>query len=141
MVEGWALYAEDLLWRAGGLGSSPEARRAVLNSWRFRVKRVFYDVNVESGDWTLQDAADFKGPARRGAGVVDEDILRTINWPTQLIGYFAGRMQILELKEAYKKKLGAAFTERKFHDAFLAEGSIPVALIRAKLLEEPLPDL
>jgi hypothetical protein len=141
MVEGWALYAEDLLWRAGGLGGSPEARRAVLSSWKFRVKRVFYDVNIEQGDWTLQDGADFKGPARRGTGVVDEDILRTINWPTQLIGYFTGKMQILELKEAYKRKVGSAYTERRFHDAFLAEGSIPVALIRAKLLGEPVPGM
>jgi uncharacterized protein (DUF885 family) len=140
-VEGWALYAEELFWKAGGFGPSPEAASAVASSWKFRVKRVFYDVHVERGDWTLQEAADFKDQVRRGKGEVDEDILRAINWPAQLIGYFAGRMQILDLKEAYKKKLGAAYSERAFHDAFLAEGSIPVALIRAKLLGEPVPDL
>ena len=141
MVEGWAVYAEEAFWRAGGLGGSKEAEFEMLDSWRMRIRRVFYDVHVECGDWTLQDGGDFKSRARRGQGVVDEDVLRTINWPAQLIGYFSGKMQILALKEAYKKKLGAAYTDRKFHDAFLAEGSIPVALIRAKLLGEPVPGI
>lgn len=139
LVEGWALYAEDVFWRAGGLGPSPDAQRHTLESWRFRIRRALYDVNVESGDWTLQDAADFKHRTLRGAGTVDEDILRTINWPAQLIGYFSGKMQILALRDAYKKKLGPTYTDKAFHDALLAEGSVPLALIRAKLLGEPVP--
>ncbi|MDM7915046.1 MAG: DUF885 family protein, partial [Candidatus Eisenbacteria bacterium] len=139
-VEGWAMYAEEMFWRAGGLGDSLEAQYRVLNSWRGRIRRVFYDVHVECGDWTLQEGADFRHSARRGQGEVDEDVLRAINWPAQLVCYFSGKMQILELKEAYRKKLGPAFTERKFHDALLAEGSIPVALMRAKLLGEPVPE-
>ena len=139
LVEGWAMYAEEIFWRAGGLGDSPDAEYKTLASWRGRIRRVFYDVHVECGDWTLQEAGDFRSQARRGKGSVDEDILRAINWPAQLIGYFAGKMQILELKAAYREKLGDGYTERKFHDALLAEGSIPLALIRAKLLGEPIP--
>jgi uncharacterized protein (DUF885 family) len=140
LVEGWAMYAEEMFWRAGGLGDAPEAEYRTLLSWRGRIRRVFYDVHVECGDWTLQEAADFRHQALRGKGKVDEDVLRAINWPAQLICYFAGKMQILELRDAYRKKLGAEYTDRKFHDAFLAEGSIPVALIRAKLLGEPVPE-
>jgi len=141
MVEGWALYAEEEFWRHGGFGDSPESRLAVLRSYRARIARVFYDVNVESGVWTLQQAADFKHRAEPGKGTIDEDLLRSIQWPTQLIAYFTGKMQIGELKEAYRRKLGAAYTDRAFHDALLAEGSIPIALIRAKLLGEPGPGL
>jgi uncharacterized protein (DUF885 family) len=139
LVEGWAMYAEEIFWRAGGLGDSPEAEYRKLGSWRFRIRRVFYDVNVECGDWSLQDGADFKDEAQRGKGTVDDDNERAINWPSQLICYFAGKTQILELRDAYRAKLGPAYTERKFNDALLAEGSIPVALIRAKLLGEPVP--
>lgn len=139
LVEGWSMYAEEMFWRAGGFGDSPDAEYRMLTSWRGRIRRVFYDVYVESGDWTLQDAGDFRHDALRGQGRVDEDNLRAINWPTQLIGYFAGKMQILELREAYRAKLGPAYSDRKFHDALLAEGSIPPALIRAKLLGEPVP--
>jgi uncharacterized protein (DUF885 family) len=140
LVEGWAMYAEEIFWRAGGLGNAPEAEYRTLGSWRGRIRRVFYDVNVECGTWTLQQAGDFKSQAEPGKGEVDEDILRAINWPAQLISYFAGKMQILELKAAYRAKLGPAYSERGFNDALLAEGSIPVALIRAKLLDEPVPE-
>jgi uncharacterized protein (DUF885 family) len=58
-----------------------------------------------------------------------------------LICYFTGKRQILSLKAEYKRKLGMAYSDRAFNDAFLAEGSIPVALIRAKLLGEPVPGL
>lgn len=141
MVEGWAMYAEEMFWAAGGFDDSPDAEFRMLSSWRARVRRVFYDVHVECGDWTLQEAADFRHQTRRGQAPIDPDVLRAINWPTQLICYFCGKMQILELKEAYRAKLGDAFTERGFHDALLAEGSIPVALIRAKLLGEEVPGL
>ncbi len=59
--EGWALYAEQEMWEQGGLGDSLQAHVATLESWRFRIRRVMYDVNVESGLWTLQAAADWKG--------------------------------------------------------------------------------
>ena len=106
------------------------------------MRRVIWDVNVESGYWTLQDAGDFKFETGvPGAGRVDEDILRTINWPTQLICYFAGKMQILQLRTDYKKKMGSAYSDRDFHDKFLAVGSVPIVFARAKLLGEPVPDL
>jgi uncharacterized protein (DUF885 family) len=140
--EGWALYAEDLFQRAGGLGPSVDAHYQTLDSWRFRVRRVIYDVNVESGLWTLQQAGDFKSMvATPGKGVVDEDIQRAINWPSQLICYFSGKTQIIQLREDYKKKMGAAYTDRDFHDRLLAVGSIPYVFARAKLLGEPVPDL
>lgn len=140
--EGWALYAEEMFWRAGGLGPSADAEYQTLDSWRFRVRRVIYDVNVESGLWTLQQAGDFKSSvAQSGQGAVDEDIQRAINWPAQLICYFAGKTQILRLREDYKKKMGAAYTDLDFHDRLLAVGSIPFVFARAKLLGEPVPGL
>ena len=101
-----------------------------------------YDVNIETGTWSLQQAADWKH--QKPGAPLDEDLLRSINWPTQLICYFAGKSQILELREAVRARAVAAgqpFDERAFHDAFLREGSIPVALTRAKMLGEPIPGL
>lgn len=139
--EGWALYAEEALLTHGGFGSSPQAKAAVLGSYRARVARVIFGVNVETGAWDLQRGADFKHGAKPGQGHVDEELLRTIQWPTQLVCYFAGKRQIQALKQALQRRLGAAYSDRAFHDALLAEGSIPIALIRAKLLGEPVPDL
>jgi uncharacterized protein (DUF885 family) len=139
--EGWGLYAEEELWRHGGLGDSADAKSSVLRSYRARIARVVYDVNLETGVWNLQQAADFQQNKPEGQGTVNEDLLRAINWPTQLLHYFTGKQQILALRAEYQRKLGAAYSDRAFHDAFLAEGSIPVPLIRAKLLGTPLPGL
>jgi hypothetical protein len=139
--EGWGLYAEEELWRHGGLGDSANAHSAVLRSYRARIARVVYDVNLETGAWTLQDAADFQQHKPAGQGTIGEDVQRAINWPTQLLDYFTGKQQILALRAEYQQKLGAAYTDRRFHDAFLAEGSIPVPLIRAKLLGTPVPGI
>lgn len=136
--EGWALYAEETFAAHGGLGTGDAARRTVLGSYRARIARVVYDVNIETGVWTLEQAAAFKmgNPDAKP----DEDVLRSINWPTQLICYFAGKQLILSTRDALRARQGAAFDERAFHDALLAAGSVPLALTRARLLGEPIPD-
>jgi uncharacterized protein (DUF885 family) len=139
-VEGWALYAEQAMWENGGLGASVAAHVHTLQSWRFRIRRVVYDVNVETGVWDLQQAADYCRCAAPGRAPIDAEIKRTINWPAQLICYFAGRQQILALKEDFKRQEGAAYSERRFNDELLALGSVPYVFARAKLLGEPVPD-
>lgn len=138
-VEGWALYAEQLFWEGGGFGESELARANVLRSYRGRIRRVFYDTHIERGLWTLQQAADWKAGTEPGKTEPDPDVMRSIHWPTQLITYFAGKAQIVQLREEMRKKLGAVYRERAFNDALLAEGPIPLSLVRAKMLGEPVP--
>jgi len=108
----------------------------VLRSHRARIKRVIFDVQVETGVWSLQDAADWKHGTAPGEGRVDPELLRTVQWPTQLIGYYAGMEEIEALKEEVRAAWGDDFTERAFHDALLAQGSIPVSLAREALLTD-----
>jgi hypothetical protein len=136
MNEGWALYVEQVMLEHGAFGDSARAKSAVLRSLRHRIARVVVDVNVETGAWDLQRAADFREHAAPGKGEIDEDIQRAFQWPTQLVDYYAGCLEIVRLREDVKKKLGDRFDERAFHDALLAEGSVPVALVRAKILGE-----
>jgi uncharacterized protein (DUF885 family) len=136
-VEGWGLYAEGLFWEHGGLGPSKRAQINILRSYQFRIRRVIYDVHVATGRWTLQEAADWK-EGTEGAEV-SRDILRAIQWPTQLIGYFAGKAQIDALREEVRAQLGEAYSDRDFHDRFLAAGLVPIPLIRAKMLGTPVP--
>ena len=48
--------------------------------------------------------------------------------------YTYGKLEILQLREDYKKQLGTAYSPRKFHDAFLRHGGAPLKLVRASLL-------
>ena len=50
------------------------------------------------------------------------------------MSYLVGKTQIMALREEYKKKTGRHFSLKDFHDRLLAEGSIPLSLIRRKLL-------
>lgn len=140
LVEGWALYAEEALASHGGLGDSVSARASLLRSYRHRIARVIFDSNIERGAWDLQRGADFKSGAAAGQGKIDDDVLRAIQWPTQLVHYFAGKRAIVRLRDEVKQRRGARWDERAFHDALLAEGSIPIALVRAKMLGEPIPE-
>jgi uncharacterized protein (DUF885 family) len=57
-------------------------------------------------------------------------------------GYFAytlGKLQILALRDEAKKKLGERFSLRRFHDAILAHGSPPLALIHDRVISETSP--
>ena len=138
--EGWALYAEQEMWEQGGLGPSVEAHSFMLKSWRGRIRRVVYDVNMETGAWSLQQGADYRASTAAGVTKLSPEILRAVNWPAQLICYFAGKEQILALKRDYKARMGAAYSERRFHDELLALGSVPYVFARARMLGEPVPD-
>jgi len=53
-------------------------------------------------------------------------------------GYFAytlGKLQILELRDEVKQKLGERFNLRAFHDALLAHGAPPIPLLHDRVLE------
>lgn len=137
--EGWALYAEQEMWEQGGFGDAVQTHIAVLRSWRGRIRRVVYDVNMETGAWTLQQGADWRAQKPAGEATVSPEILRAVNWPAQLICYFAGKEQILALKRDAKAKWGLGYSERRFNDELLALGSVPYVFARAKLLGEPVP--
>jgi len=40
----------------------------------------------------------------------------------------------LKLREDYRKKMGAKYSLQGFHDAFMAQGFLPVKIVRKALL-------
>ncbi len=53
--------------------------------------------------------------------------------PTYFV-YTLGKLQILKLRDDYRKKTGNAFRLQDFHDAFLRQGFPPVKIIRRAML-------
>ena len=47
--------------------------------------------------------------------------------------YKLGELKILELRDKAEKELGPDFNIRKFHDAVLANGSIPLSVLEAQI--------
>ena len=54
-------------------------------------------------------------------------------WPGQALGYTIGELTILDIRAKAEQRLGAGFDIRAFHDAFLAEGHLPLSLVRARM--------
>jgi uncharacterized protein (DUF885 family) len=51
----------------------------------------------------------------------------------QATAYKVGAMKILELKAKYQKQLGKKFNIAEFHNQLLKDGSMPLAILEAKM--------
>lgn len=132
--EGWGLYNEQLFQETGFLPSPRlHVRQLQLRLWRNA--RVIYDVGMQTGRMTREEAVglmtDRVGFLRWAAEAeVDSAIAR----PGYFIGYFMGMSEILKMRDEVRQRRGAAFTLRDFHDRLLRIGSMPPALVREALL-------
>jgi uncharacterized protein (DUF885 family) len=133
--EGWAHYCEQMMIDEGYGGDDPEIRLAQLADALLRLCRYRVALGLHAEGMTLEEAQGFfeaQGflspyAARR------EAVRGTFN-PLYL-SYALGKMQILELREDYREKMGEAYTLRDFHDRFLAAGEAPIAIVRETLLQ------
>jgi uncharacterized protein (DUF885 family) len=60
---------------------------------------------------------------------VETEVDRYISWPGQALSYKLGEIKIVELRALAEKELGAKFDVRKFHDAVLEIGSVPLPVL------------
>ncbi len=128
-VEGWALYAESL-GEEMGFYTDPYSKFGQLTYEMWRAVRLVVDTGMHAMGWTRQQAIDF---FRENTGKTDQDITvevdRYIVWPGQALAYKIGQMKIRELRREAEAKLGAKFDVRKFHDAVLEQGAVPLGLL------------
>jgi uncharacterized protein (DUF885 family) len=93
------------------------------------------------GKWTLEQAEDFfvkQGYQTRE--IADVETKRGTADATYLY-YTLGKLEIMKLREDYKKKKGAAFTIQDFHDNFMRQGFAPIKVIRKAMLGNDSPVL
>lgn len=128
-VEGWGLYAESLGGELGMYGD-PYSKFGQLTYEMWRAVRLVVDTGMHSMGWTREQAIDF---FRENTSKTDQDITvevdRYIVWPGQALAYKIGQLKIRELRTRAEKTLGAGFDVRKFHDALLEQGAVPLDLL------------
>ena len=130
MVEGWALYCEQLMDEAGYY-EEDEARLFRLVNLLWRAIRIVLDVGLHTRGMSPAEAVDYMVehlPIERASA--EAEVRRYCAWPTYQLCYAVGRRELLRLREAYRERAGASFRSRAFHDELLAYGGIPVALAR-----------
>ncbi|MGH7579324.1 MAG: DUF885 domain-containing protein [Gemmatimonadales bacterium] len=130
MVEGWALYCEQLMDESGYY-TDDQARLFQLVNLLWRAIRIVLDVGLHTRGMSPAEAVDYMVehlPIERSNA--EAEVRRYCAWPTYQLCYAVGRRELLRLRDAYRERAGAAFEPKRFHDELLAYGGIPVALAR-----------
>jgi uncharacterized protein (DUF885 family) len=128
--EGWGLYSE-LLGKEAGFYTDPYSEFGRLTYEMWRACRLVVDTGVHTMGWTRQQMIDYL--ARNTALSMHECVTETdryISWPGQALAYKMGEIAIRELRAKAEKELAERFDLRAFHDALLANGSVPLTTLR-----------
>ncbi|SHG53201.1 DUF885 family protein [Massilia sp. CF038] len=132
-IEGWALYAESL-GKEMGLYDDPNAYAGFLMLDLRRAARLVVDTGLHAKGWSREQTVDYlveqAGDTKDSAINATE---RYMAWPGQALGYKVGALKIAELRERASKALGPKFKLARFHDAVLAEGSLPLGLLETRI--------
>jgi uncharacterized protein (DUF885 family) len=132
-TEGWALYAESLGHELG-LYQEPLELLGRYSLELYRAGRLVVDTGLHAKGWPRAQAirymVDECGMTEGGAA---NEVLRYMAWPGQALSYKIGELTILELRAKAEKRLGARFELRAFHDAVLAEGNLPLSILRQRM--------
>lgn len=155
--EGWALYSEELMaepapGRPHGFYTAAE-HLYELQGQLLRAVRVRVDVGIHTRWMLFDQAVDYftenvsfypKACARAGADPTARAICdgaqralyRYSKWPTQAITYNLGKNAIIDLRDAYQKREGQAFSAKTFHERLMAMGTIPAGYFREDFLQD-----
>ena len=140
-AEGWAHYTEQMMLDEGYGGGDPKLRMGQLQDALLRNSRFIVGIEMHTGNMTMEQAKEFfVSEGYQVPPVADVEAKRGTSDPTYLV-YTLGKLQIMKLREDYKKKLGDRFTLREFHDRFMEQGGVPLVIIRRAMLGDNSPTL
>jgi len=129
-VEGWALYAEQLVDEFGLYATDPFSQIGYLQAQQFRACRLVVDTGLHAMKWTRQQAIRFLVEnTGRGTAAMTSEIDRYCVSPGQACGYKMGHNEILRQRERAKTALGSRFDLAGFNDALVKCGGVPLTVL------------
>ena len=142
-TEGWAHYCEQMVVDEGFAGGAPgdavraaKFRLAQTHEALLRVCRMCVSIRMHCEGMTVDEAAKFfESQGYCDAGTAREEAVRATYDPEYLY-YTVGKLEILKLRDDYRKQEGANFSQQKFHDELLRHGMPPVRLLREVMLKD-----
>ena len=140
-IEGWAVYAEQLMVDAGYNDNDPRQKLIALK-WLLRsVTNALMDQAIHVDGMTRDEAMDLMVE-----GGFQEEREAALKWVraqlsfTQLSTYMVGYLEHKDLQAEVSRAWGEDYTPRKYHDTLLSFGSPPVQYARALILDLPIPE-
>jgi uncharacterized protein (DUF885 family) len=140
-VEGWAHYTEQMMLDEGFAADDPRMRLGQLQDALLRNARYIAGIEMHIGKRTFEQAVEFfEKEGYQPHEVAVRETKRGTSDPTYLY-YTLGKLQILKLREDYKKRRGSQFSLLEFHDSLMKQGLVPLKLIRQAMLGDDSPTL
>lgn len=128
--EGWALYAEELAVEMGMYENDPLGHVGQLHDSVFRAVRLVVDSGIHAQGWSREQAIRYYtetlGDPEASATT---EVERYCVWPGQACSYMLGKLTWLDQRARAKAALGGRFDIRKFHDAGLLAGAVPLTVL------------
>ena len=132
-VEGWGLYSE-FLGEEMGFYRTPYERFGRLSYEMWRACRLVADTGLHWLGWDLEQArACFRDNSALAPLNIETELQRYIGWPGQATAYKIGEIRLRAIRTRAEAELGGRFDIRRFHDALLVDGPLPLGLLDARM--------
>ena len=112
----------------------PYSHFGALSAEIFRACRLVIDTGIHSQGWTRERAIRYlvdNSGTHEATAIAEVD--RYIVWPGQALGYKTGELKIKELRRRASAALGERFDLRRFHNALIDDGALPLNLLEARI--------
>jgi uncharacterized protein (DUF885 family) len=133
--EGWGLYTE-WLGTVMGVYETPYEDFGRLTYEMWRAARLVIDTGIHQFGWSREQAIDYlRTRAALSEHEITTEVDRYIAWPGQALAYKLGELQIRRHRREAEDQLGPQFDQRRFHDAILAIGSVPLPVLEQRMAQ------
>jgi uncharacterized protein (DUF885 family) len=138
-VEGWAMYAEDLMADTGFLDGDPLYLLVHLKVRLRAISNAILDQAIHVDGVSREDAMKLMvDGAFQEAGEADGKWIRARVTSGQLSTYFVGYEEHWSIRREAEKRWGADFALKRYHNTALSFGSPPARFVGQLMFDRPI---
>jgi uncharacterized protein (DUF885 family) len=129
LSEGWAHYAEQMMWEEGFREGDPRFRLAQLSEALVRNCRFVCAIRIHAYGMTVDEATQFFVDNAFYEELAARKEAERGTFDPGYFSYTLGKLEILRVREQYREQQGSDYSLKAFHDRVLAWGAPPIGLL------------
>jgi uncharacterized protein (DUF885 family) len=135
-AEGWAHYAEEMMWEAGLDNGDPETHIGQISNALLRDCRFLSAIGMHARGMTQEQSLTmFREECYQDEGNSRQQAARGTYDPAYL-NYTLGKLMIRKLRDDWTATRGGRKAWKAFHDQFLSYGGPAIPLVRQRMMGE-----